>query len=348
MALPSAQRERVYALLVERDGETCQFCGLTAGIPDELQIDHKTPRSRGGTDDLENLHLLCSFCNNSKASQTLSEAEQPIRLASGTSRKGYTMAWNSVLFNAELSAQARLLYVQMQHYGFLAEHGVAVPDQKGIGANLRIGDRQLRDYLRELEEAKLVKTERRGRGLTNRYVVYDPPAGMARVDRQDTSGLERQSGSGQTGTTVPLHVREDRKTKSSGAKAPSDAAEFVPNDDAENERTMAWVHIHGALVEEVYGAGTDYQRLTRQEKRRVALAANDLERVKATEQDVRDRAGVYRRHPTYASCALTAQALVHHWNELAPRVVPPASAPCPECGVGGGHHLADCAKVQAA
>lgn len=38
-----------------------------------LAIDHKLPRSRGGTDHMENLQLLCSYCNSSKGSKTMAE-----------------------------------------------------------------------------------------------------------------------------------------------------------------------------------------------------------------------------------------------------------------------------------
>ena len=35
--------------------------------------DHILPQSRGGTDHIENLQLLCSHCNRSKGSKTMSE-----------------------------------------------------------------------------------------------------------------------------------------------------------------------------------------------------------------------------------------------------------------------------------
>ncbi len=38
-----------------------------------MDVDHILPRSRGGTDHLENLQLLCSGCNRSKGGRTMSE-----------------------------------------------------------------------------------------------------------------------------------------------------------------------------------------------------------------------------------------------------------------------------------
>ncbi len=38
-----------------------------------MEVDHKLPRARGGTDHPDNLQLLCSYCNRSKGTKTMSE-----------------------------------------------------------------------------------------------------------------------------------------------------------------------------------------------------------------------------------------------------------------------------------
>ncbi len=38
-----------------------------------MEVDHELPKSRGGTDHLENLQLLCSHCNRSKGNKTMAE-----------------------------------------------------------------------------------------------------------------------------------------------------------------------------------------------------------------------------------------------------------------------------------
>lgn len=47
----------------DRDNWTCQKCG--AGGPGiELHAHHKIPRSRGGSDSLQNLETLCARCHS--------------------------------------------------------------------------------------------------------------------------------------------------------------------------------------------------------------------------------------------------------------------------------------------
>lgn len=49
--------------MFERDGQMCTKCGTTKG---KLTIDHKIRKADGGTDDLENLQVLCWYCHTRK------------------------------------------------------------------------------------------------------------------------------------------------------------------------------------------------------------------------------------------------------------------------------------------
>lgn len=51
--------------LFERDGKQCKQCGCT----DQLTIDHVIPLARGGSNELDNLQILCNKCNSRKGAK---------------------------------------------------------------------------------------------------------------------------------------------------------------------------------------------------------------------------------------------------------------------------------------
>ena len=58
------------AYLLERENYTCIYCGVHASKA-KMEIEHVVPRSRGGTDSLNNLVLSCHECNQAKDSQDI-------------------------------------------------------------------------------------------------------------------------------------------------------------------------------------------------------------------------------------------------------------------------------------
>jgi hypothetical protein len=56
-----------------RDGYRCQICGKAAvdGPHVRLELEHKIPRAKGGTDDLSNLWTCCWECNHGKHTKDL-------------------------------------------------------------------------------------------------------------------------------------------------------------------------------------------------------------------------------------------------------------------------------------
>ena len=67
--------------LIIRDGQRCQGCGWEPHQPDYLQIDHNKPKTLKGSDEMDNLALLCDPCNRKKSNK-LTIAELRIALAS--------------------------------------------------------------------------------------------------------------------------------------------------------------------------------------------------------------------------------------------------------------------------
>lgn len=75
-----AAPQGVRAQVLSRDGWQCRGCGWSPGdyIPPAptgrplyrgLEIDHIHPRSRGGSDDIDNLQVLCTTCNTRKGAR---------------------------------------------------------------------------------------------------------------------------------------------------------------------------------------------------------------------------------------------------------------------------------------
>jgi hypothetical protein len=59
--------------IARRDGWECHYCGCALGWGHESvarpEIEHKTPRSAGGSNRLDNLVLACSDCNRRKGTK---------------------------------------------------------------------------------------------------------------------------------------------------------------------------------------------------------------------------------------------------------------------------------------
>jgi len=85
---------KLRAEVLDRNGFTCQMCGLTPGETDpatgrpvRLHIGHIKDKSLGGKDELSNLRTLCSTCNQG-AKNITSEKPSSIWLLSQVRRAG--------------------------------------------------------------------------------------------------------------------------------------------------------------------------------------------------------------------------------------------------------------------
>lgn len=60
--------------LLEKFGRTCVYCGAK---DTPLEVEHITPKSRGGSNRISNLTLACTSCNQRKGNQTAAEFGYP-------------------------------------------------------------------------------------------------------------------------------------------------------------------------------------------------------------------------------------------------------------------------------
>lgn len=56
-----SKKDRAYVM--KKYANTCKFCGSTK----KVEIDHIKPVSKGGTNDISNLQVLCKSCNIKKS-----------------------------------------------------------------------------------------------------------------------------------------------------------------------------------------------------------------------------------------------------------------------------------------
>jgi hypothetical protein len=71
------------AFVLDRNGFTCQMCGIAAGEPHpadggrkaRLHIAHIVDKSMGGTDEPGNLKAVCSICNEGASNLTLNRPQ---------------------------------------------------------------------------------------------------------------------------------------------------------------------------------------------------------------------------------------------------------------------------------
>ena len=61
--------KRLRAVVIRRDKGLCQQCLRGGRVVPGNECDHITPKSRGGTDDMSNLELLCRPCHASKTAR---------------------------------------------------------------------------------------------------------------------------------------------------------------------------------------------------------------------------------------------------------------------------------------
>lgn len=70
------KKEQRAAVYNKYDGR-CAYCGKEIEYKD-MQVDHVLPKSRGGTDDMDNLLPTCRRCNHYKRCSNLEEYRRSI------------------------------------------------------------------------------------------------------------------------------------------------------------------------------------------------------------------------------------------------------------------------------
>jgi len=65
--MPERLSADIKRAVIERANSCCEYCGTPSRYgSDPLSVEHVVPRTRGGSDDADNLAAACQGCNNSK------------------------------------------------------------------------------------------------------------------------------------------------------------------------------------------------------------------------------------------------------------------------------------------
>ena len=141
-----------------------------------------------------------------------------------------------------------------------------------------------------------------------------------------------------------IQVKDASEGASNGASKPA-SKPAIPSKNKSKSKKILGANksrrtdpIWDSLLDEL---GGNADGMTRSERGRWNRAVKELREAGATPSEIVRRSKVFRsRYPT---ATLTPTALSAHWGGLAGAKASASYVPpCPNCGMGGGLHLADC------
>jgi 5-methylcytosine-specific restriction protein A len=71
--------DKIRKLVLVRDKHLCQPCLRSNKPTAGSQVDHITPKAKGGTDDMDNLETICDPCHKAKTARDNGKEYKPKR-----------------------------------------------------------------------------------------------------------------------------------------------------------------------------------------------------------------------------------------------------------------------------
>jgi hypothetical protein len=90
--------------------------------------------------------------------------------ADPATRHGFTQVPNFILTNKEVSVGAKLAYAMLLKYAWADD--ACFPGQQKLATDMGAGERSVRSYLKELEDAGFLEVTQGGLGKTNLYRLH--------------------------------------------------------------------------------------------------------------------------------------------------------------------------------
>lgn len=102
----------------------------------------------------------------------LKEIARNIEIIGGdpATRFGFTQVPNFILTNKDLTVGGKLAYAMLLKYAWSDD--ACFPGQQKLAIDMGAGERSVRTYLKELEEAGFLEVQQRGLGQTNLYRLH--------------------------------------------------------------------------------------------------------------------------------------------------------------------------------
>ena len=121
-------------------------------------------------------------------------------------RAGFAALPYMVLRDTRLSIGARLSYAVLLMYAW--QEGAAFAGQVKMATDVGVSERQLRDYLQELQAKGFIRIKRQGLNKPNLYYILDVKTKLKRNPRRTGTTVPIKTGSAvpnKSGTTVPTN-----------------------------------------------------------------------------------------------------------------------------------------------
>lgn len=90
--------------------------------------------------------------------------------ADNATRFGFTQVPNFILTNDKISVGGKLAYAMLLKYAWA--DNACFPGQSTLAKDMGAGERSVRTYLKELEQAGFLEVKQRGLGKTNLYRLH--------------------------------------------------------------------------------------------------------------------------------------------------------------------------------
>jgi len=137
-----------------------------------------------------------------KITQALRQRFEQIIIENEMLRAGFAALPYMVLRDTRLSVGARLAYAVLLMYAW--QDGATFAGQQKMANDIGVSERQLRDYLKDLQSRGYIRIKRQGLNKPNLYYILDVKTKLARRAKARRTGTMVPI---KSGTTIPDKAR---------------------------------------------------------------------------------------------------------------------------------------------